>query len=114
MKNTSTLLEQLMASSSYGCTKNVYNSNVNIKNSDSEFIAEVILPGFSKKDISIFTDDKILEINARKNGRDPAQFKINLNGLVSINNISSKLEDGILNISLPKISAVDRLSISVG
>ena len=57
MKNTNTLLEQLMASSSHGCTKNVYNSNVNIKNSDSEFIAEVILPGFSKKDISIFTDE---------------------------------------------------------
>ena len=103
-----------MASSSYGRTKHVYNSNVIIRDSYSGFIVEVILPGFSKKDISIFTDDKILEINARKNGRDPAQFKINLNGLVSINNIRSKLEDGILSISLPKISVVDRLSISVG
>lgn len=110
----STLLEQLVGSASYGCTTKLHQSNISIKSSENEFIAEVILPGFSKQDVSILADDKILEINAKNNERESDQFKIKLNGLVSIKDISSKLENGILKLSLPKISSKDRVSITVG
>jgi HSP20 family protein len=109
-----TLLEQLIDSASYGCTSKHHQSNISIKNSENEFIAEVILPGFSKQDISILADDKILEIDAQNDNRGKESFKIRLNGLVSTKDIHSKLENGILKLSLPKNSHKDRLSITVG
>lgn len=110
----STLLEQLVGSASYGCTTKINQQNISIKNTEEGFAAEVILPGFSKKDVSISADDKILEINAKNNERGNDQFRIKLNGLVSIKDITSKLENGILKLSLPKISSKDKVSISVG
>ena len=110
----STLLEQIIGSASYGCTTKINQQNISIKNAEEGFTAEVVLPGFSKEDISIFADDKILEINAKNDERGGDQFKIKLNGLVSIKDISSKLENGILKLSLPRISSKDKVPISIG
>lgn len=98
---------------SYGCTTKINQQNISLKDNGDSWVAEIILPGFSKKDVSINTDNEILEIKAENNERLSKNIKLSLNGIISIDKISSKLQDGILKLKLPKISEVKKISINV-
>ena len=105
------LLDELFETS-YGCTNKI-NPNVSIQDNGDSWIAEVILAGFSKKDISISTNNETLEVKAKNEERQPREAKLKLNGLVSIDKISSRLQDGILKIKLPKLTTANKISIRV-
>ena len=106
------LFEELLETS-YGCTDKINKTNVSIQDHGDSWIAEVVLAGFSKKDISINTNNETLEIKAKNEERKSKEAKLKLNGLVSIDKISSKLQDGILKINLPKLITVNKISIRV-
>lgn len=106
------LLEEILETS-YGCTNKINQTNVSIQDFGDFWIAEIILAGFSKKDVSINANNETLEIKAKNEERKPEELKLKLSGLVFVDRISSKLQDGILKIKLPKITAVNKISISV-
>jgi HSP20 family molecular chaperone IbpA len=71
---------------------------------DTHYEAEIAIPGFKKSDIKISATQYFLKIDAKNEKRSFTE-KINLANKVDIQNISSKLEDGILTITLPKKSS---------
>jgi CRISPR type III-B/RAMP module RAMP protein Cmr1 len=107
-----TLFEELLETS-YGCTTKINQQSVSIKDSGDSWVAEVILAGFSKKDVNINADNETLKIEANNDERQSKRITLSLNSLVAIDKISSKLQDGILKLKLPKISQVKKISVNV-
>jgi HSP20 family molecular chaperone IbpA len=107
------LLFDELFETSYGCTNKINQSNVSIQDQGDSWVAEVILAGFSKKDISINANNDTLEVKAKSEERQSREAKLKLNGLVSIDKISSRLQDGILKIKLPKLTTANKISIRV-
>ena len=70
-----------------------------------------IIPGIKKKDISISATNDYLILKQEKDKK--LLRKINLGGLVDIKTISSKLEDGILEITLPKSEVAESVQIKI-
>jgi HSP20 family molecular chaperone IbpA len=106
------LFEELLETS-YGCTNKINQTSMSIKDLGDFWIAEIILAGFSKTDISINADNETLEVKAKNEERKSKDLRLKLSGLVSIDKISSKLKDGILKIKLPKITTNNKVSISI-
>ena len=90
-----------------------------IKETDSNYVLEVDLPGFDKKDINMQLDNRYLSITARREhkseeGQDKkgnfirrersfGQFSRSFYvGDIQEEDIDAKLENGILTIKLPK------------
>jgi CRISPR type III-B/RAMP module RAMP protein Cmr1 len=107
-----TLFDELLETS-YGCTTKINQQNVSVKDAGDVWAAEIILAGFSKKDVSITADNETLKIEANNDERQSKRITLSLNSLVAIDQISSKLQDGILKLKLPKISQVKKISINV-
>src|SRR5690242_18833491 len=93
--------------------------SANIKERQDEFRIEVAVPGFTKRDISIDIDSRLLTINIIKDKEDlnPGErFRrreynyLNssrtflLSHLVDANSITAKCENCILILTLPKIA----------
>jgi HSP20 family molecular chaperone IbpA len=106
------LFEELLEMS-YGCRNKINQPDVSIKDNGDSWVAEVVLPGFCKKDISIVSNNETLEVKAKNQERKSKDVKLKLSGLVSIDKISSKLQDGILKIDLPKVTTVNKIPIRV-
>ena len=74
------------------------------------YIGKVVLPGIKKKQISIKTNQDYLRVNVD----DKLHRKITLGNLVDTNSITSKLADGILEITLPKKEVSESINIKIG
>ena len=74
--------------------------------------AEVELPGFAKKDISLLVVDNTLCVTA-KNKERSEKFKLHLWDLVSEEHISAELKYGLLKITLPKRTVSDGREIQI-
>ncbi len=72
-----------------------------IKANDSAYEIQFIVPGFKKNEITLSATPSYLYVAAR-NKTNLYSDKIKLNSSVDIENITSKLEDGILYITVPK------------
>ena len=100
-------------------TKKIYS---NIKELDDEILLELIVPGFKKNEIEISLENNTLLVHAKKETKEEnsnekyilneysskefsRNFKINPN--VDMESISSKLEDGILTIKVPKMKKIE-------
>jgi len=90
----------------------------NIKENDSNYHVEVSAPGYKKDSINVSIEDDVLTItgemkeeseekkeNYLKREFRSGSFKrsFNLNGMVDVDRIDAKYEDGILNVDLPKV-----------
>jgi len=90
---------------------------VNISESEDHFSLEMVIPGFSKEDVSIEVDKDVLTIFsevATENEEKTEQFtrkefvkksfkrSFNLPETVNQENIKGSYDNGILNIELPK------------
>jgi|TARA_R100000081_G_C4718497_1_gene116721 HSP20 family molecular chaperone IbpA len=73
------------------------------------YVAKVVLPGIKKKQISIKTNQDYLRVNVD----DKLHQKIKLANLVDTSSIKSKLEDGILEITLPKKEVSESIDIKI-
>ncbi|MCK9442438.1 MAG: Hsp20/alpha crystallin family protein, partial [Methanothrix sp.] len=80
--------------------------NTNVEKNEKEFTLTISLPGFKKEEIQISTDNSILKINAKRTKKigwlqEEYNQSYNLENNIDIEKITAKLEDGILNITLP-------------
>ena len=91
--------------------------NTDIKETAKQYILEIYMPGFSKKDINLSFDDGYLTISAKQECNEKEDSKHNYLrrercvgsckrsfyiGEVDSSDIFAKLENGILNITIPK------------
>ena len=77
------------------------------------YFAKIIIPGVSKKDVSIKSTDEYLSVFVKQNGKNSLLRKITLGGLVDVNSISSKLANGILEITMPKKEVKESVDIKI-
>ncbi len=77
------------------------------------YFAKVIMPGISKKDVSIKSTDEYLSVFVKQDGKKSLIRKITLGGLVDVNTISSKLANGILEITMPKKEVKESVDIKI-
>lgn len=80
--------------------------NTNVEKNEKEFTLTISLPGFKKEEIQISTDNSILKINAKRTKKigwlqEEYNQSYDLENNIDIEKITAKLEDGILNITLP-------------
>lgn len=99
-----------------GLRRPKYNVPLNIIENETNFEAHVYATGFSKENIKVSVVDDLLYISGKREIDETAkpnfsrqEFPIKtfertlvLNGLVDIENISAKVENGILVVTLPK------------
>ncbi len=88
-----------------------------IKEKENEFVLDVELAGFDKKEISLDYENNYLTVKAERKEKDNNQEKIlrkerNLSymrsyylGDVDESGIKAKYENGVLTVSVPKLSA---------
>ncbi|MCL1830662.1 MAG: Hsp20/alpha crystallin family protein [Oscillospiraceae bacterium] len=89
---------------------------VDILNKENEYVIEADLPGVAKEDIDLNIDDNILTISVEQQKEKTSEEKnylhkeryvssmkrrINLSD-VKLDEISAKLENGVLNVTVPK------------
>jgi len=101
---------------------------VDVKETDSEFLMEVELPGLSEKDVEVKLDNNLLTISSRKednkeekkNGyimreRRSASFSRSfvLPEGIDREKIAAEFKDGVLNLSFPKTPAAKPKTIEV-
>ena len=78
------------------------------------YFAKVIMPGVSKKNVSIKSTDEYLSVFVKgEDGKNSLLRKITLGGLVDVNSVSSKLTNGILEITMPKKEVKDSVDIKI-
>jgi len=75
--------------------------------------AKIVLPGIKKDNISISATNDFLKVFLQEEKDKKLLRKINLGGLVDIKSISSKLEDGILTITLPKSEVSESIKVEI-
>lgn len=92
-------------------SNNVKKTNLNsiLIEEDNLYKIEVLVPGFNKSELDIELDENNIEIKSLEIPetdspfKNPFEIKYNLEDDADLNNISSKLENGILTIIIPKI-----------
>jgi HSP20 family molecular chaperone IbpA len=84
-----------------------------VKSLGDVYQAKIVIPGVKKNKISISATNDFLKVFIKEEKDKKLLRKINLGGLVDINSISSKLEDGILEITLPKREISESIEVKV-
>ena len=119
---TPTLLEEVMDSFS-GHPTSLVQSPVNITEEDDQYVVQVECPGVDKKDLSILYQDNILTIKGAKtdpsNGAKSLVNRIRYGNFqtsyripdIDIEKGTSRLDNGILTITLPKSSQAKPFTI---
>ena len=96
----------------------LYESSTNHKDSVQSlgdvYQAKIVLPGIKKDKISISATNDYLKIFLKEEKDKKLLRKINLGNLVDIKSISSKLEDGILEVTLPKSEVSESIQVEIG
>ncbi len=87
-------------------------TDVTVSDTGDVYTAELELAGFSKKEIKLTVIDGILNVHA-ENKKRKRKFKIYLTTDVSEEHISSKLENGLLTITLPKREVCEGRDIQI-
>ena len=81
------------------------NTRHQLFSTDTGWAARVDLPGYAKEEISLKYEDQALSLKALNETRGEKNLKLSLGDEVEINGISAKLENGVLEILLPKKEA---------
>ena len=93
---------------------------VNVKESDEEFSLELAAPGFKREDFNVNVEDDRLSISTEQKREEQSSeenytrkefsyfafersFRLP-KGMINLDGIEAKYEDGVLRISLPKLN----------
>jgi HSP20 family molecular chaperone IbpA len=87
-------------------------TDVGISDKGDVYTAELELAGFSKKEIKLTAIEGVLNVCA-ENKKRKKKFKVYLTTDVSEEHISSKLENGLLTITLPKKEVCEGREIKI-
>lgn len=102
-----------------------YNVPLNVTESDVAYEVAVYATGFAKEDIKVTVVDDVLYISGSKEVADSPAFTVQefpiknfersllLNGLVDTEQISAKVENGVLLVTLPKTPAAQKTETKV-
>lgn len=97
-----------------------YNVPLNITDTETTYEVAVYATGFAKENITLNVVDDVLYISGSKEITESPNFSrqefpvknfersLLLNGLVEIEGISAKVENGVLHITLPKTKEAQR------
>lgn len=106
----------------------IFGPATNIKETENEIQMEIVMPGVSKENIKLEIKDSTLTISFEKTHQSTIDSESFLRREFEVSNftrsftlaeglqkdaISSKLENGILQITLPKIKATDSKSKTI-
>jgi HSP20 family molecular chaperone IbpA len=97
------------------------------RTSESGYTLRVLLPGVNRKGVDVSADDQVLTVVANRAGTSADGWKaihqeipgydyrlqVNLGAEIDTGNVSAKLSDGVLEIQLPKVPAVQPRRIVV-
>ena len=101
---------------------------VDIYEDEEEYVLKADLPGVAKEDVQVTLVEGVLTINAQAKAEespDKAHWlrrerryghyvrSIQLGGAIDGDNISASLKNGVLELTLPKPSKVERKTISI-
>ena len=91
------------------------NSRHQLFSTGDGWAARVDLPGYKKEDINLTFEEPALTLKAENEARGTKSIKLPLGDEVETNQISAKLENGILEITLPKkkSTSVESKSIEI-
>ena len=84
-----------------------------VKSCGDIYKATVVIPGVKKDQIYISATSDYLKIFLKEKEDKKLLKKISLGGLVDIKSISSKLEDGVLEVVLPKNEVSESVEIKI-
>lgn len=84
-----------------------------IKSSGDVYTVEFELAGFSKKDVSITIEDDVLYVATKKSDKKQKRFSVSLNKQVSIPDITSKMSNGLLTVTMPKKEVAKPIEIKI-
>ena len=87
--------------------------HADVKDCGDVYSAEFELAGFAKEDIDITATNDNLIIKA-KNDKRQKEFKLNLYGAVSVEDIKCDTENGLLTITMPKKCVSEQRKIKIG
>ncbi len=81
------------------------NRNMEVKKDEDSYVVTMLLPGFSKEDISIDTEGDTLEVTAKTNRPLPSFVGKEFSQRLYLENLDSesikgKLENGVLSLTL--------------
>jgi HSP20 family protein len=100
-----------------------YVPSVNVREEEDRYLLELSAPGFDKKDLTLSVEDELLTISGNVNEEKEERtdnyvsrefragsFKrsFNLGKLIDSEKIAAKYENGILNVTLPKVETAVR------
>jgi len=78
------------------------NSKHQLFSTDTGWAARVDLPGYTKEEIKLSFEEHTLTISAENEARGKRNLSLSLGDEVETVQISAKLENGVLEIALPK------------
>ena len=84
-----------------------------VESSGDVYTARAILPGVKKEKLKIKANSDYLKIYRKDEKEDVLLRRYHLGGLVDLKSISSKLEDGILEITLPKTEVSKSVNVEI-
>tara|TARA_B110000483_G_scaffold228089_1_gene290519 strand:+ start:511 stop:843 length:333 start_codon:yes stop_codon:yes gene_type:complete len=96
----------------YNNIADLHNAEITLLDNGNDYIAEFELAGFSKEDLSVSATDEKLFINAKNNTKQ-REFKLNLYGIISVDDIASNMKNGLLKITLPKKSVATKRKVEI-
>ena len=76
------------------------------------YTATLELAGFSKEDVKVFVSDDVLKVEAKKDSKTK-KCNLRLKNLVSVASIKSKMENGLLTLTLPKKEVAESVNIEI-
>ncbi len=76
--------------------------SLDINENKEKYTIEVIVPGVKKEDVSVEVENSALSIEFKNRSSIMERRKFSIPGDVNITAITAKLENGILEIQLPK------------
>ena len=101
---------------------------VDVVDHDAEFVVTIDLPGFERDDVTIQVTDHALRIDARREEEvdeaeeqyirherrhESVQRSIRLPGAVDKENVSARMNNGVLTVTLPKTETRDARTIDI-
>ena len=89
-----------------------YHAHASVKDNGDVYIATLELAGFSKDDVKISVTNDLLTVEAEKESKRK-HCSLRLKDLVATASITSKIKDGLLEITLPKKEVSDTINIEI-
>ena len=86
--------------------------HIDVKDCGDVYTATLELAGFSKEDVKVFVSDDVLKVEAKKDSKTK-KCNLRLKNLVSVASIKSKMENGLLTLTLPKKEVAESVNIEI-